>query len=204
MRRPTRKPVDPLTMRQAIECIDAVVPPTTPIFCDIGNAMCHAIRHLRRRAPGSWHLSLVLGGMGNALGQAIGACVGKRQPTIALVGDGAALMCIGELRTAVEQRLPLVVIIFNNGGWGMVEQGRNLDFAGAGLPSMLFTPKARLAPMAQAVGASALTVTRLCDLGPSLRQCLSHQEPTLLELWVDPNEPAPFESRRHTLTTGGN
>ncbi len=193
---------DRLSSRTLIERIDELLEPTVPVYCDIGNTMCHAIRHLRRRGPGSWHLSLVLGGMGNAVPQAMGACFGRREPTVALVGDGALLMCVGELRTAVEHRLPVVVVAFNNEGWGMVEQGRRLDFADAGLPSMLFRSKPSLATLAAGVGVHAEVVRDVAHFESALGSALRRPEPTVLEVLVDPHEPAPFESRRHTLSAG--
>jgi pyruvate dehydrogenase (quinone) len=90
--------------------------------CDVGLPTVWAARYLamngKRRLIGSfWH-----GSMANAMPQAIGAqaAFAGRQ-VISLSGDGGFTMLMGDLLTLVQHRLPIKVVVFNNGALGFVE-----------------------------------------------------------------------------------
>ncbi|GAA3287123.1 thiamine pyrophosphate-dependent enzyme [Nesterenkonia halobia] len=60
--------------------------------------------------------------LGYGIPAAIGAQIGvPDRPVVALVGDGAAMFTVQEVATAVEQGLPVVIIIADNGGYGEIE-----------------------------------------------------------------------------------
>src|SRR5690606_34504620 len=51
---------------------------------------------------------------------AVGAAVGSGRPTVVIQGDGGLMLSLGELASAVQQRLPLVVCVFNDRGYGIL------------------------------------------------------------------------------------
>ncbi|HZU91800.1 MAG TPA: ubiquinone-dependent pyruvate dehydrogenase, partial [Stellaceae bacterium] len=90
--------------------------------CDVGLPTVWAARYLamngKRRLLGSfWH-----GSMANAMAQAIGvqAAFPGRQ-VISLSGDGGFTMLMGDFLTLVQHRLPVKVVVFNNGALGFIE-----------------------------------------------------------------------------------
>src|SRR5262249_26694527 len=88
-------------------------------------------------APQTMLISNGLSTMGFALPAAVGAALLDRsKPVVALSGDGGLLMCLGELSTAVRERLPILVIVFNDASLSLIEikqQARTLPSAGVAL-----------------------------------------------------------------------
>lgn len=59
--------------------------------------------------------------IGPALPLAIGAAIGTGRRTVAIHGDGGVMLNIGELATAVEAKAPLILLVFNNQGYGVLK-----------------------------------------------------------------------------------
>lgn len=67
------------------------------------------------------------GGIGQGLAMGIGASVGRPDvPTVVIVGDGGLAVHLGELLTLVQEQLPVTVVLFNDGGYGVL---RNMQRA---------------------------------------------------------------------------
>jgi len=62
--------------------------------------------------------------LGHAIPAAIGARFAEHKPTIAIIGDGGFQMCCMELMTAVNYRLPLTVVMFNNSSMGLIRKNQ--------------------------------------------------------------------------------
>ena len=90
--------------------------------CDVGLPTVWAARYLamngKRRLIGSfWH-----GSMANAMAQAIGAQAAfPGRQVISLSGDGGFAMLMGDFLSLVQLRLPVKVVVFNNGALGFIE-----------------------------------------------------------------------------------
>jgi thiamine pyrophosphate-dependent acetolactate synthase large subunit-like protein len=104
--------------------------------------------------------------VGLGLGTAVGAAAARPdRPVLALVGDGGAMMALGELDSIAAQGLPVVVAIFNDGAYGAEVH----HFAELGLPTDLVEFGDRdFAAVAAALGASAATVRSPDDVGAAL------------------------------------
>lgn len=80
------------------------------------------------------------GGIGQAVGMAMGAAVARpAEPTMAMVGDGGLSPQLGELATLAQENLPVTVVVFDDGGYGVL---RNTQDRHVGRRSGvdLFTP----------------------------------------------------------------
>jgi acetolactate synthase-1/2/3 large subunit len=62
--------------------------------------------------------------LGHAIPAAIGARFAVHKPTMAIIGDGGFQMCCMELMTAVNYRLPLTVVMFNNSSMGLIRKNQ--------------------------------------------------------------------------------
>jgi benzoylformate decarboxylase len=123
------------------------------------------------------------GGLGHALPAAVGIALarpGKR--VIALLGDGSAMYSIQALWNAAQLKLPLTVVIVNNGRY---EALRNfalrfglVDPVGIQLPGIDFVQ------LAQSLGCQASRVTRAADLPAALGAALAADRPTLVDVQV--------------------
>jgi pyruvate dehydrogenase (quinone) len=174
---PGRKPIHPQYLARLIS--DTADDDAVFTF-DVGTPTIWAARYLkmngRRRLVGS----LAHGSMANALPQAIGvqAAQPKRQ-VISLSGDGGFTMLMGDLITLTQMKLPVKVVIFNNGVLGFV--ALEMKAAGfVGLGTDLQNPD--FAAMAAAMGIRGLRVEDPGDLPAALADILAHDGPAVLDV----------------------
>ncbi|HEV2866706.1 MAG TPA: thiamine pyrophosphate-binding protein [Allosphingosinicella sp.] len=137
----------------------------------------------RQRIIGSFNNAAV----GTALGLANGAQALERgRQVIVQVGDGGFTMLAGELMTAVEHRLPLKVVVYDNSGWGLV----HIEMEGAGMPAMAGAafPNMDFAAYARACGAAGFSASEPAALEQTVTAFLAAEGPAVLHAKVDPDE----------------
>ena len=134
-----------------------------------------------------------------AVAGAIGGKVAaKDRPVVALVGDGAFAMNGMEVHTAVENDIPVVWLVMNNGGHGMVHVGETLQFKGK-FNTAQFNQRLDVAKIADAVGALSFVVDRAGDTEKALRQALASGRPCVIDVRTDPEAMPPTGIRLATL-----
>jgi acetolactate synthase-1/2/3 large subunit len=120
-----------LLQSEAVALLQEYLPADGHLLFDAGNCAVAALHGLEPSPGVSTTIALGMGGMGYAVAGAIGAQLGAtRGRTVVLCGDGAFLMQGLELHTAVEHRLSILFVVFNNGGHGMCVTRQNLLFDG--------------------------------------------------------------------------
>ncbi len=147
---------------------------------DVGTTTVWAARYLKMNGRRRMLGSLAHGSMANALPQAIGAQAAfPDRQVVSLSGDGGFAMLMGDFLTLAQQKLPVKVIIYNNGSLGFVslemKAGGFLDF-GTDLENPDF------AAMARAMGIHALRVEDPGELGAAVVDVLGHPGPALLDV----------------------
>ena len=125
------------------------------------------------------------GSMGFAVPGAIGVQLARPGKTVvALVGDGGFLMTGQELVTAVEQNLPIKVIVCDNSAYGTIAMHQVQRFGGENRFGVnLKSPD--FAAAARAWGVEAWSVTRTEQFAPALDAALAHGGPALIHLKTD-------------------
>jgi pyruvate dehydrogenase (quinone) len=147
---------------------------------DVGMPTIWAARYIavngRRRLVGS----LVHGSMANAMAQAIGIQAASRaRQVISLSGDGGFAMLMGDLITLKQEKLPVKVIIYNNGTLGFVA----LEMKAAGFVEHgtdLENPD--FAAMARAMGIHGKRVEDPGELPGAVAEFLAHDGPAVLDV----------------------
>jgi pyruvate dehydrogenase (quinone) len=154
--------------------------PDAAFTADVGTPTIWAARYLamngRRRLIGSW----VHGSMANAMAQGIGiqASHPGRQ-VISLSGDGGFTMLMGDLITLVQMKLPVKIVIFNNGVLGFVA----LEMKASGfIETGVDLDNPDFAAMARAMGIFAIRVTDPGELPGAVRKVLAHDGPAVLDV----------------------
>ncbi|UPG96650.1 ubiquinone-dependent pyruvate dehydrogenase [Luteibacter aegosomatissinici] len=147
---------------------------------DVGTPTIWAARYLKMNGKRRLVGSFVHGSMANAMPQAIGiqAAFPDRQ-VVSLSGDGGFTMMMGDFITLAQEKLPVKIIVLNNGTLGFVE----LEMKAAGLVETgveLRNPD--FAAMANAMGIHGRRVTRASDLPAAIAEVLSHEGPALLDV----------------------
>ncbi|SFG84684.1 ubiquinone-dependent pyruvate dehydrogenase [Methylobacterium gossipiicola] len=149
---------------------------------DVGTPTIWAARYLkmngRRRLLGSW----VHGSMANAMAQGIGAQAAQPgRQVISLSGDGGFAMLMGDLLTLRQEKLPLKVVVFNNGTLGFVE----MEMKAAGyIETGVALDNPDFAAMARGAGIFAVRVEDPAELSAAVAQVLAHDGPALLDVVV--------------------
>jgi pyruvate dehydrogenase (quinone) len=154
--------------------------------CDVGLPTVWAARYLamngKRRLLGSfWH-----GSMANAMAQAVGAQAAyPGRQVISLSGDGGFTMLMGDLLTLAQHKLPVKVVVFNNGALGFIE----LEQKSTGILNYgteLKNPN--FAAMAEAAGIRGIRLEDSSEVTEGIAAALAHDGPVLIDAVVNRSE----------------
>jgi acetolactate synthase-1/2/3 large subunit len=158
------------------------------VASDVGQHQMWAAQFIRFNEPRLWLNSGGLGSMGFGLPSAIGAQVANPDKLVfAVVGDGGFQMSIPELSTLVNQKLPVKIIVVNNGYLGMVRQWQEL-FYNNRLSAVQIDSFPDAVKLAEAYGFQGRTIDKPEELAPALRQAVDEPGPYLLNITVAPLE----------------
>lgn len=168
--------------------LSELAPRDAIISCDSGTATTWMARHFTIREDQKFSLSGNLATMAAGLPYGVAAAVAyPERRSIAVVGDGAFTMLMGEFATAVKYKLPLTVVVLKNNTLGQIKW-EQMVFLGNPEYQCDLQP-IDFAKYAEACGGVGFTVTDPRQLRPVLRQALQSTLPALVECVVDPNEP---------------
>ena len=176
-----------LTPRTLLKTVAKYCEADTVVATDVGQHQMWTMQYFPFRSPRTLLTSGGLGTMGFGLGAAIGGCIANnRKRTVLFTGDGSFGMCLQELATAVSQKLPLLIVIFNNGVIGMVRQWQTM-FYEKHYSSTTLNRKTDFPALAKAFGAEGKKVTALSELEKALTT-LAPDTPTVLDCQLDMDE----------------
>ena len=181
--RSTSGTLDPRTLMAAL---DRVLPRGRCLVVDSGHHINFSCAFLQVHEPSAFIFPVESFSIGLGMGTAIGAAIARPdRPTVLETGDGALMMTLGDLETAVRYKLPLVVVVCNNGGFGS-EMG---ILRALGMPeeSARF-PTPSFAAIAKSIGAEGFTIATLDDLAAvGTRLGLAADRPIVLDCIVNPD-----------------
>jgi len=147
---------------------------------DGGSPMVWVLRHIRVNGRRRTLTSLLHGTMANAMPQALGlqkAFPGRQ--VISLSGDGGLAMLLGDLLTAVQENLPIKVVVYNNGSLNFVELEQKVEGL---LDNYTDLKNPDFGRLAEVIGFHGRTVTRSEDLEEAVQDFLSQRGPALLDV----------------------
>ena len=145
-------------------------------------------RYVQLAAP---HLGVhaLGGGIGQGVAMAVGAALaGVPAKTVALLGDGGAMVNLGELATVVDTQADVVFVLMNDRGYGVIRNIQDAQFGGRRHYADLHTPDFSL--LAAALGLPHERVSRIEDFAAAFDRALAASGPQLLE--VDMTAIGPF------------
>jgi len=157
------------------------------ITTGVGQNQMWAAQFYRFSSPRQLISSGGLGTMGFGLPAAIGAQVARPDMTVIDIdGDHSFNMTMTELRTAVEQELPIKVCILNNGYMGMVRQWQELFYNKRYSKSYLSNPD--YATVARALGAVGQTCDKKTDVPKVIKAMLAEKKPCVVDFRIEREE----------------
>ena len=154
------------------------------VVTGVGQHQMWAAQYLFLNQPNSFVTSGGLGAMGFEIPAALGAQTGRPNSTVwSVAGDGGFQMTLQELITAVEEKLPIKIALFNNGYLGMVRQWQEMFFDGhiKDVPM----PGPDYVKLAGAYGIPALRVDTQEDVAAALAEAQAYDGPFLIEFVVE-------------------
>ena len=178
----TREPCD---AEAALDALDAVLGDAI-VTTDVGQHQMWAAGRLRFDAPRRWITSGGLGTMGFGLPAALGAQAAAPEATVVCVsGEGSFLMNVQELATAVEEALPVKVLLLDNASLGMVRQQQDLFWGGRrSAVDLGSSPDWEL--LARAFGWAVRSIGDGDEVADALAETLDEDGPALLHVRIAP------------------
>lgn len=153
---------------------------------DGGSAMVWLLRHIHCNGKRRTLLSLLHGTMANAMPQALG--IKKALPNrqvIALCGDGGLTMLLGDLITAIQEKIAIKIVVINNGTLGFVELEQKVEGL---LDTYTELKNPNFAKLAEVIGFYGDRVEQNDDLESAVQAFLAHDGPALLDVTTNRDE----------------
>ena len=199
----------PIKPQRLMTELPNLFPANTRYLADTGASFAWATHYLhpfdrrvcgKRDAHGGlFRACLEFASMGWAIGSAIGAALAQPgSPVVCITGDGSLLMSGQELTVAVQEKLPVIFVILNDSGFGMVRHGQRLSGAEQIGVDM---PPANFATMARSLGADGYVVHSPQDLmSLDVEKICTQELPTVLDVRIDQAEVPPIGLRIESIT----
>jgi acetolactate synthase-1/2/3 large subunit len=192
-----------LMPQYVIEQIYALTKGEAIVVTEVGQHQMWSAQYYKYTQPRTFISSGGLGTMGFGLPAAIGVKLGRPDKLVVdISGDGSAQMNFQELVVAVEHRVPIKVVILNNGHLGMVRQWQEMFYrkqysatrlgsGGRGPNERIVEPPApRYLPdfvkLAEAHGALGMRVADRDEVRPALEKAFADERPAVVECLVEP------------------
>jgi len=186
----------PMSLDAAAAYVDAHVPADACITVGAGNYALYPHRYRRYTGPGT-SLTPTVGSMGYGLPAAISAKLEDRTRTVVCyAGDGCFQMNMQELGVALQYKLGVVVLVFNNGIWGTIRAHQEREFPARTIALGFENPD--FTQIIRGYGGYGEAVETTEDFGPAFERALAYAQekslPALLEIRYDANGIAPGET----------
>lgn len=215
---------NPLTPQRLMKELGELFPYNTRYLADAGNSVAWATHYLqpqcrrmgerrfggdrpremgKRQSSGGWlRLTTHFAPMGWAIGAAIGTAAGNPSaPVVCITGDGSFLMSGQELSVAVAEQQCVIFVILNDRALGMVKHGQRL---GGGEQIGYALPPTDFAAISRAQGGRGFTIRSAADLQAlDIKSICNYPGPTLLDVYIDPEQVPPMGSRLRVLLDEG-
>ena len=163
------------------------------VICDGGDFASYAGKFIEVFEPGGWLDTGPYGCLGNGLGYAIASRVVRpSSQVVLLLGDGAAGFSLMDVDTLVRHRLPVVMIVGNNGMWGLEKHPMQAIY-GWDMACDL-QPGCRYDEVVRSLGGGGETVASPADIGPALDRAFASGVPYLVNVLTDPGDVYPRTS----------
>lgn len=163
-------------------CPDAI------IVTEVGQNQMWAAQFFNYKNPRTFISSGGLGTMGYGFPAAMGVKVGRPESTVIdIAGDGSFQMNSQELATVVQEDIPVIVAVLNNGFLGMVRQWQELFF-NRRFSSTCIESSVDFVKLAEAYGALGLRAKKKSDVKDVIKEAVKSERPTVIDFVVEREE----------------
>jgi acetolactate synthase-1/2/3 large subunit len=170
---------DGLAFGAVVTVLDELTGGDVTVAVDSGTFTSWVYRYLRLSGGGRL-IGVSSSPMGFGVPAGVAAALRLRRPVVVVVGDGGFLMTGSELITAVAHRLPLVIVVANNGSYGTIRLNQERVYPGRTIATDLVNPD--FVQLARAFGALGLAIEDEVDVEPCMTRALSHGGPVVIDV----------------------
>ena len=194
----------PMRPERVMAELEKLITPDTILVADASYSSVWMANYLRAKKVGQRFLApRGLAGLGWGLPMALGAKVAHPdRPVVCISGDGGFAHVWAELETAVRSKLPVTIILLNNGILGYQKHAELFQFST--YTSAINFASVDHAAIARACGAGGVRVENPDELGPALKAALHSPVATLIEVITSSDAYPPiraWEGHESTLLT---
>ncbi|HEY9872329.1 MAG TPA: acetolactate synthase large subunit [Candidatus Obscuribacterales bacterium] len=188
----------PIKPQKLIYDLRQVMRPEDIVICDVGAHKMWMARHYHCDRPNTCIISNGFAAMGIAIPGAIAAkLVSPQQQVVAVTGDGGFMMNCQELETALRVGTAFVTIIFNDGGYGLIEWKQHNQM---GESSFVKFGNPDFVKFAESMGLKGYRVESTADFIPTLKTALAQPVPSVIDCRVDYRENLRFTQKAGQLS----
>jgi acetolactate synthase-1/2/3 large subunit len=180
----SRSDAVPMLPQRIIAELQRALPQDGMVTADAGENRIFLAHHFQARTPGSFLQPAAIGGMGYALPAALALkLLHPDRPVVAVCGDGGFAMSMNGLMTALEQELPIVVLVLNNSSLGWVAHGQGERQIASEFDDFDH------AAIARAMDCDGIRVETPKQLAGALRAAMGANRPTLIDAVSSRDQP---------------
>jgi acetolactate synthase-1/2/3 large subunit len=177
-----------LTARKALKKLRELLPPESIVTTEVGQCQMWTSLHFDVISPGTFFSSTGLGTMGFGFPASIGAKAARPEVHVVdIAGDGSFNMTENSLAVSVLENLPVIVFLLNNDMLGMVAQWQRTfyDKRYMGVHQKSCPDYVKIA---EAYGANGLKVQSMSELDKAIKNALSSDVASVIDITIDPEE----------------
>ena len=173
-----------IRMGEVVKMVSDLTNGDTVVVTDVGQNQMTAARYFKFTEPNSLVTSGGMGTMGFGLPASVGAKIGRpEKQVVAFLGDGGFQMTIQELGTILHYKIPVKIIILNNGYLGMVRQWQDMFFKKRYASTELVNPD--FVTVAKGFSIPGKKVSDRKELKSSIEKMLAAEGPYLLDIKIE-------------------
>jgi acetolactate synthase-1/2/3 large subunit len=188
----------PIKPQKLLYDLRQVMGPEDIVISDVGAHKMWIARHYHCDRPNTCLISNGFAAMGIAIPGALAAkLVHPERKVVAATGDGGFMMNCQELETALRVGTPFVTLIFNDGGYGLIEWKQQNQFGEA---SFVHFGNPDFVKLAESMGLKGYRVESTTDFIPTIKTALAQDVPTVIDCPVDYRENYRFTQRAGDLS----
>jgi acetolactate synthase I/II/III large subunit len=187
----------PVKPQKIIYDLRHVMGPADIAISDVGAHKMWMARHYHCDRPNTCLISNGFAAMGIAIPGAIAAkLVHPDRKVVAVTGDGGFMMNCQELETALRVGTPFVTLVFNDGGYGLIEWKQEAHY---GRSSYIKFGNPDFVKFAESMGLKGYRVTATDELMPILKEALAQDVPAVIDCPVDYRENLTFSHKAEEI-----
>jgi acetolactate synthase-1/2/3 large subunit len=173
-----------IRMGEVVRLVSELTNSDAVVVTDVGQNQMTAARYFKFKEPNSLVTSGGMGTMGFGLPASVGAKIGRpEKQVVAFIGDGGFQMTIQELGTILHYKIPVKIIILNNGYLGMVRQWQDMFFKKRYASTKLVNPD--FVTIAKGFSIPGKKVSDRKELKSALDKMLAAKGPYLLDIMIE-------------------